>query len=98
MTRLVACSWIALAAWAAGGAPEEDRTASALFQQHKFAEAGEALDRALQADPKFVPAWILPGRLAMAVDHFHAGRRALERAGQLARDSAQARFRLGCLL
>jgi tetratricopeptide (TPR) repeat protein len=85
-------------AWAAGGAQEEYRAANALFQQHRFAEAGEALDRALHADPKFVPAWILRGRLAMAVDRFDVARPAFERAVELAPDSAQTRFMLGFLL
>jgi tetratricopeptide (TPR) repeat protein len=98
MKRLALCQWIAGMLLAAGGAQEDYRAASALFQQQKFSEAGDALDRALRADPGFVPAWILRGRLAMAVDRFDVARPALERAVALAPDSAQARFMLGFLL
>jgi tetratricopeptide (TPR) repeat protein len=98
MKRLALCQWMTLALLAAGGAQEDYRAASALFQQQKFSEAGDALDRALRADPGFVPAWILRGRLAMTVDRLDVARPALERAVALAPNSAQARFMLGFLL
>ena len=87
--------WIALAIIAAADPREDYRIAHALFQQQKFAEAGDALDRALRGDPAFVPAWILRGRMAMAADRFDVARPAFERAVALAPESAQARFMLG---
>jgi tetratricopeptide (TPR) repeat protein len=98
MKRLAAMPWIALALMRAASVQEDYHAASALFQQQRLSEAGDALDRALRADPEFVPAWILRGRLAMAVDRFDVARPAFERAVELAPDSAQARFMLGFLL
>lgn len=95
MTPFVASLLLAVALPAAADPQEDYRNASLLFQQQKFTEAGDALDRALRADPGFVPAWLLRGRLAMAADRFDVARPAFERAVALAPESAQARFMLG---
>jgi tetratricopeptide (TPR) repeat protein len=98
MRPLASLLCLALTLLAAGGAQEEYRAAIALFQQQKFVEAGDALDRSLRADPAFVPGWILRGRLAMAANRFDVARPAFERAIVLAPDTAEPRFMLGFLL
>jgi tetratricopeptide (TPR) repeat protein len=80
---------------AASAATEEYQRANLLFQQQKFVEAGEALDRILKQDPSLVPAWTLRGKLAMAFNRLDVARQAFERAVALAPESAYARFMLG---
>jgi tetratricopeptide (TPR) repeat protein len=79
----------------ASSAAEQYNRANALFQQRKFAEAGEAIDRALEADPRYVPALTLRGKLAMALERTAVAREAFEKAAALAPNSAYAQFMLG---
>ncbi len=79
----------------AASAAEHYQRASTLFDQQKFAEANEALDAALAADPVHVPALTLKGKLAMAFNRFDVARLAFERAARLAPESAYAQFLLG---
>ncbi len=76
-------------------AAEHYQRASTLFDQQKFAEANEALDAALAADPVHVPSLTLKGKLAMAFNRFDVARLAFERAARLAPESAYAQFMLG---
>jgi tetratricopeptide (TPR) repeat protein len=86
---------VILALLSASPALEEYQRANLLFQQQKFAEAGEALDRALQQDPKLVPGWILRGKLAMAFDRFDIAKPAFQRAVALAPEASYSQFMLG---
>jgi tetratricopeptide (TPR) repeat protein len=79
----------------ASSAIEQYNRANALFQQRKFAEAGESIDRALEADPRFVPALTLRGKLAMALGRKTVARESFEKAAALAPDAAYAQFMLG---
>ncbi len=87
--------WLAILLLAASGAVEHYNRAHAFFQQQKFAEANEALDAALAADPDYVPALTLKGKLAMAFNQFDVARPAFTRAARLAPESAYALFMLG---
>jgi tetratricopeptide (TPR) repeat protein len=79
----------------AGGVEEHYARANRLFEQQKFAEANQALDEALAADPNHVASLTLKGKLAMAFERFEIARRAFERAAQVAPGNAQAQFLLG---
>jgi tetratricopeptide (TPR) repeat protein len=79
----------------ASSAAEHYQRANALFEQQKFAESNEELDAALAADPRYVPALTLKGKLAMAFNRFDVARVAFERASLLAPDSSYAQFMLG---
>ena len=86
--------WLALLL-TASGAVEHYNRAHAFFQQQKFVEANEALDAALTADPDYVPALTLKGKLAMAFNRFDVARAAFARAARLSPESAYAQFMLG---
>lgn len=66
-----------------------------LFEEQKFAESNEALDAALAADPGYVPALTLKGKLAMGFNRFDVARQAFERASRLAPESTYPQFMLG---
>ncbi|MBI1897211.1 MAG: tetratricopeptide repeat protein [Acidobacteria bacterium] len=80
---------------AASVASQHYSRASALFDRQKFSEANEALDQALAADPNYVPALTLKGKLAMGFNRFDVARVAFSRAAEIAPDSAYAQFMLG---
>jgi tetratricopeptide (TPR) repeat protein len=79
----------------ASSAVDQYNRANALFQQRRFTEAGEAIERALEADPRYVPALTLRGKLAMALERNTVARESFEKAAGLAPDSAYAQFMLG---
>ena len=81
--------------WLASSAMDQYNRANVLFQQRRFTEAGEAIDRALEADPRYVPALTLRGKLAMALERNQVARESFEKAAGLAPDSAYAQFMLG---
>jgi Tfp pilus assembly protein PilF len=83
---------LALAASACG---TNYRQANRLFESRNYAEAAEALDRAVQEDPGCVPAWTLRGKLAMAIDRFDVARAAFRRAATLEPASPYTQFMLG---
>jgi tetratricopeptide (TPR) repeat protein len=80
---------------ASSGAALKYQEANLLFEQQKFAAAGEALDSALREDPGYVPAWTLRGKLAMAFNQFDIARAAFMKAASLDRASAYTQFMLG---
>jgi len=86
---------LAMLLFFATSAAEHYQRASALFDRQKFAESNAALDSALAADPDYVPALTLKGKLAMAFNRFDVARVAFERASRLAPGSAYAQFMLG---
>jgi tetratricopeptide (TPR) repeat protein len=69
--------------------------ANALFVEKKFPECLEAIEEALQFDPKLVPALTLRAKLAMAMNRFDVARQSLERAIALDPASQYAHFLLG---
>ncbi len=79
----------------AGGVEEHYARANRLFEQQKFAEANQALDEALAADPNHAASLTLKGKLAMAFERFDIARLAFERAAQVAPGNAHAQFMLG---
>jgi tetratricopeptide (TPR) repeat protein len=79
----------------ASSAIDQYNRANALFQQRKFAAAAEAIDSALEADPRYVPALTLRGKLAMALERNAVARESFEKAAALAPDSAYVQFMLG---
>jgi tetratricopeptide (TPR) repeat protein len=83
---------LALAVSACGASYQE---ANRLFESRRFAEAGEALDRATKEDPNCVPAWTLRGKLAMAFDRFDVARAAFRKAAMLEPESPYTQFMLG---
>jgi Flp pilus assembly protein TadD len=84
-----------LAAFAASLAAGDYQKANDLFQKEQFGEASEALNRALQQDPTYIPAWTLRGRMAMAFNRFDIARAAFLKAVQLDASSPHAQFMLG---
>ncbi|MGH9722889.1 MAG: tetratricopeptide repeat protein [Bryobacteraceae bacterium] len=79
----------------ATSAAEHYQRASTLFDQQKFAESNAALDAALAADPGYLPALTLKGKLAMAFNRFDVARLAFERAARIAPDAVYPQFMLG---
>jgi tetratricopeptide (TPR) repeat protein len=79
----------------ASAALEQYNRANTLFQQQKFVEAEEALNSALRADPKLVPALTLKGKLAMALNRFDVARVCFEKAADLEPKSPYVQFLLG---
>jgi tetratricopeptide (TPR) repeat protein len=69
--------------------------ANSLFQQQRFLQAQELLDRALALDPNLVPALTLQGKLGMYHNDFHTARQAFERAASLQPESPYTQFMLG---
>jgi tetratricopeptide (TPR) repeat protein len=80
---------------AANDGSSDYRQANELFQTGRFVEAGQALDRALTANPNLVPALTLRGKLAMAFNRFDDAREAFTKAVKLEPDSAYTNFLLG---
>ncbi len=76
-------------------AVEDYRQANLLFQQQKFTEAAESLDRSLKEDPTYVAAWTLRGKIAMAFNRFDIAREAFIKAVKLAPQSEYSHFMLG---
>jgi tetratricopeptide (TPR) repeat protein len=69
--------------------------ANRLFVEQKFAEALEAVNRALAGDPALVQALTLRAKLELAANRLPEARRDLERAVELEPSSAYAQFMLG---
>jgi len=90
---------LGIALWLAAAAPETARQAyeraNGLFVEQKFAEALEAVNRALAGDPALVPALTLRAKLELAANRLPEARRDLERAVELEPGSAYAQFMLG---
>jgi Flp pilus assembly protein TadD len=82
-------------AFAASLATGDYQKANDLFQKQQFGAASEALNRALQQDPTYVPAWTLRGKMAMAFNRFDIARAAFLKAVSLEPSSAHAQFMLG---
>ena len=90
---------LGIALWLAAAAPETARQAyeraNGLFVEQKFAEALEAVNRALAGDPTLVPALTLRAKLELAANRLPEARRDLERAVELEPGSAYAQFMIG---
>ncbi len=71
------------------------RRADQLFVERKFAECQQALEEALRADPKLVPALTLKAKLAMAANRYDLARETLERAIAADPGAWYARFLYG---
>jgi tetratricopeptide (TPR) repeat protein len=92
MTTALVAALMLLAA--SRGQMEYDR-ANELFRSGRYEEAGQALSRALAADPDLVPALTLRGKLAMGFNRFDEAREAFTRAASLQPNSAYTQFLLG---
>src|SRR5262249_28261453 len=92
--REAAMNWVCLALLASAATTDYER-ANQLFQQGRFVEAKQALDRALAQDPNLVPALTLKGKLAMGLNRFDDAREAFSRAARLDPESPYTQFLLG---
>lgn len=92
MTAAILCL---LAGLAQQPAVRAYQRANALFVEKKFPECLQAIEEALQIDPRLVPALTLKAKLAMAMNRFDLARQSLERAVALDPASQYARFLLG---
>ena len=69
--------------------------ADKLFVAKRFPESLAALDEALRADPKLVPALTLKAKLAMTINRYDVASQSLERALAVSPNSAYAHFLYG---
>lgn len=74
---------------------DDYRLANSLFQQQKFAEAADALDRSLHDNPTYMASWTLRGKIAMAFNRFDIARQAFLKAAALGPASEYSQFMLG---
>jgi tetratricopeptide (TPR) repeat protein len=95
MKRLL---WLAAGTLLAQSATEWYARANEAFEKRDLENARSAVEQALRADPKLVPALILQAKLAMAANQLAEARQAVERAIAADPKHPYARFLLGFVL
>lgn len=92
---MLVIGWLLLFAPAAADVAQHVRKGNELLRAQRIEEAKREIEEALKENPRYVPAWTLKGRLAMAAGDNAGARDAFSRAAELAPDAAGAQFLLG---